>query len=171
MVPDVIASLYNLDVELQIHQLDGGHAIASFGPVIIRVITTAPTTTAVIDEFGRLIESALARWPTCGVWVVVHHGAPIPDGDARRHAGRVFGAFGDRQCVVYTLLGLGFWSSAAIAVSLVLAKLIGQHPLIETSIEAGAERLGLELIGIDAEKLAVIHDELLEMIQAHAAVA
>jgi hypothetical protein len=158
-------------VELQIHRLDGGHAIASFGPVLIRVITTAPTDPAIIDELARLTELTLGRWPMCGMWVVVHHGAPIPDGDVRRHAGRVLGPFRERQCVVYSLLGLGFWSSAAIAVSIVLAKLIGQRPLISTTVEAGAERLGLELIGVDAEKLAAIHDELLEAIQTHAKVA
>jgi hypothetical protein len=158
-------------VELQIHQLDGGHAVASYGPVLIRVITTAPTDIAVLDEIARLSEQALARWPMIGVWVVVHHGAPIPDSEARRHAGRVLRPLRDRQCVVFSLLGLGFWSSAAIAVTTVLAKLIGHVPMIETSVEAGADRLGIELIGIDAEKLAVIHDELLEMIQAHGKVA
>ena len=76
--------------------------------------------------------------------------------------------FRDRQCVVYSLLGLGFWAVAAIAATTVLAKLMGQRPLIETSVEAGADRVGLELIGVDAEKLAVIHDELLESIQAQA---
>jgi hypothetical protein len=158
-------------VELQIHRLDGGHAIASFGPVLILVITTAHTDTTMIDELARLAELALVRWPMCGTWVVVHHGAPIPDGEVRRHTGRVMGRFRDRQCTVYSLLGLGFWASAAIAAMMVFAKLIGQRALIETSIEAGADRLGLELIGVDAEKLAVIHDELLEAMRAHAKVA
>ena len=61
-----------------------------------------------------------------------------------------------------------FEAAAAITVSMMFAKMMGQHPLIGTSVEDGAERLGLELIGVDAEKLAVIHDELLEAIQAHA---
>jgi hypothetical protein len=45
------------------------------------------------------------------------------------------------------------------------AKLMGHPSLIETSVEDGADRLGLELIGVDAQKLAVIHDELLHRIQ------
>jgi hypothetical protein len=163
--------IYNLAVELQIHHIDGGHAIASFGPVLIRVITSARTDTAVLDEVARLSGLALTRWPMIGVWVVAHHGAPLPDGDARRHSGLVLRPFRDRSCVVFSLLGLGFWASAAIAVSKVLALLSGHHPLINTSVEDGAERLGLELIGVDAEKLAVIHDELLEAIQTHAKVA
>lgn len=155
-------------MELQIHQLDGGHAVASFGPVLIRVITSAGTDIAVIDELARLSEVALTRWPMIGMWIVVHHGAPIPDSELRRHAGRVLRPLRGRQCLVFSLPGLGFWAAAAITVSRMFAKMVGQHPLIGTSIEDGAERLGHELIGVDAEKLAVIHDELLEAIQAHA---
>jgi hypothetical protein len=159
---------YNLAVELQILHADGGHAIASFGPVLIRVITSARTDAASLDELARLCEGALARWPMIGIWVVVHHGAPIPDSDVRRYAGRVLRPHSDRTCAVFSLLGLGFWSSAAIAVSKVFAKMLGQQPRINTSVEEGAEQLGLELIGVDAEKLAVIYDELFEIIQTHA---
>jgi hypothetical protein len=170
-VPAKSTTHYNLAVELQIHHIDGGHAVASFGPVLLLVITTAPTSTAVIDELARLSGVALARWPMVGVWIVVHHGAPIPDAEVRRHIGRVMSPFRDRQSVVLSLLGLGFWSSTAIAVSTVISRMIGQRPMIETSVEDGAERLGLEMIGVDAEKLAVIHDELLEAIQTHAKLA
>jgi hypothetical protein len=163
--------VYNLPVDLQIHRIDGGHAIATFGPVLILVITTASTEIAMIDELARLAELTLARWPMCGTWVVVHHGAPIPDGEVRRHTGRVMGRFRDRQCTVYSMLGLGFWASAAIAASMVFAKLIGQRALIETSIEAGAQRLGLELIGVDAEKLVVSYEEVLQAIGAQGKVA
>jgi hypothetical protein len=155
-------------VDLEIHRLDSGRALASFGPVIIVVITTASTDTAFIDELVRLTEVALARWPMCGIWIVAHHGAPVPDSEVRRHSGRVLRPFRDRQCVVYSMLGLGFWAGTAIATSMGLAKLLGQRPLIETSVEGGADRLGIELIGVDAEKLAVIHDELLEAIQTRA---
>jgi hypothetical protein len=158
-------------VELQIHHVDGKHAIASFGPVLIRVITSSSTDVAMLDDLAGLCEGALARWPMIGIWVIVHHGAPIPDGDVRRHAGRVLRPYRDRTCAVFSLLGLGFWSSAAIAVSKVFAKMLGQQPRINTSVEDGAEQIGLELIGVDAEKLAVIHDELLEMIQTHTKVA
>jgi hypothetical protein len=160
--------IYNAPVDLEIHQLDGGRALASFGPVIIAVITTAPTDTAFVDELVRLTELALVRWPMCGIWVVAHHGAPLPDSEVRRHSGRVLRPFRDRQCVVYSMLGLGFWAGTAIATSMALAQLLGQRPLIETSVEGGADRIGIELIGVDAEKLAVIHDELLEAIQARA---
>jgi hypothetical protein len=177
MVTDVVAcetrlresrrGIYNAPVDLEIHQLGGGLALASFGPVIIVVITTAPTDTAFVDELARLTELALVRWPMCAIWAVVHHGAPVPDSEVRRHAGRVLRPFRSRQCVVYSMLGLGFWAGTAIATTTVLAKLMGQRPLIETSVEAGADRIGIELIGVDAEKLAVIHDELLESLQAH----
>jgi hypothetical protein len=171
MVRQSPGAIYNPPVDLEIHQLDGGRAVASFGPVIVVVITTAPTDTRFIDELARLSELALVRWPMCAIWVVAHHGAPIPDNEVRRHSGRALRPFRDRQCVVYSLLGLGFWTVAAVAATTMLAKLMGQRPLIETSVEAGADRIGLELIGVDAEKLAVIHDELLETIQAQAKLA
>jgi hypothetical protein len=160
---------YNPRVELEILQIDGGHAIASYGPVLIRVITTAPTDAALLDELRRLTESALERWPMIGIWVVVHHGAPFPDGEVRRHVERDLRPLRDRLCMVVSLLGLGFWAVTAVSVSSMLAKLIGQPALTETSVENGANRLGRELIGVDAEKLAVIHDELLDRIRNYRA--
>jgi hypothetical protein len=152
-------------VELRVRTLERHEAIACVGPVLIRVIDGAPTTTASIDAIRAGADELLQRWPMVGVWIVAHHGSPLPEPEARRYAGELFGRDGDKLCMVYSLLGLGFWATAAIGVSKLLARLMGQPALIETSVEAGAQRLGMEMIGIDPQQLVMAHDELLRRMQ------
>ena len=158
-------------MDLEIHHIDRGHAVALFGPVLIRVITTAPTDLPSLDQLQQLTELALRRWPMAGVWVVAHHGAPFPDSDFRRHVGPALRPVRDRLAMVVTPLGLGFWSKAAVLMTFTLGKMVGNVPTVETTVERGAVRLGFELIGVDAEKLVASHTALLEGIQAAAKVA
>jgi hypothetical protein len=158
-------------MDLVIHHLDGGQAWASFGPVLIRVITTAPTDLATAEVVSRLMPGELARWPMVGLWIVAHHGAPLPDNEFRRGFGPMLRPWRDRLVVVLTPLGLGFWAKSAVMVSATLSKLAGQQQLIETTLERGAARMGLELIGVDSDKLVASHDELLAAMQTAAKVA
>lgn len=158
-------------MDLEIHYLDDGQAIGFYGPVLIRVVTTAPSDGAILDKIKELTEAALVRWPMAGMWVVVHHGAPFPDSEFRRRFGPVLRPYRERQTFVVTLLGLGFWASSAVAMSSGLSKLLGQHSTVGTSLERSAEHLGQEMIGVDAEKLIASYHELLAAIQSHAKVA
>ena len=158
-------------MDLEIHHLDRGQALASFGPVMIRVVTTAPSDLASLEQQHRLTEAALARWPMIGWWVILHHGSPFPDSDFLRRAGPSLRPHRDRIVNVITPLGLGFWASTAFAMVGAMAKLVGQQAFLETSLERGSERLGLELIGVDAERLAATHAELIGAVQTSAKVA
>lgn len=152
-------------MELHTHRLDAEQAVAILGPVAIRVIRSARTEAADIDCLRGLIDGVLASSPAAGMWIVVHHGAPIPDASARRHAGRVLRAYNDRLSISYSMLGLGFWANAARAATMTVARLIGTHAPVEATLEAGAERLSMDLIGIDPAALVEAHDELLAQIQ------
>lgn len=153
-------------MDLVLHELDGGHAVANIGPIVCRIINTAPTTPARLDELATHIGATLARSPVAGLWIVAHHDAPIPDRPTRRYAGRVFDPFKDRLSVAYALLGLGFWSSAAVAASLALSKFMGVRATIETSVERSAEQLCMDLIGVDPARLVAVHSDLLARIEA-----
>jgi hypothetical protein len=154
-------------VTLDVHVLDSGQAVATLGPIVIRVIVRARTEVADIDRLTLLVDRVLERSPGAGLWIIAHHGAPVPDKLVRRHGGRAFRPFGDRLCVAYSLLGLGFWASAATAATITLTKLMRMRSPIETSVERGAERLCMELIGVDPTRLIAAHDQLLERISAH----
>jgi hypothetical protein len=158
-------------MELEIHHIDAGQAIGFYGPVLIRVLTTAPTDLPSLDQFQQLTELALSRWPIAGVWVVAHHGAPFPDGEFLRQVGPALRPTRDRLVAVMTPLGLGFWAKAAAVMTFTLGRLVGTVPSLETTVERGAARLGFELIGVDAEKLVASHAALLEAIQTAAKVA
>jgi hypothetical protein len=149
-----------------VHVLDTEQAVATIGPIVVRIITRARTEIDDLDRLVMLVDRTLERSPMAGIWIVAHHGAPVPDPPARRHAGRVFRPYGDRLCIAYSLLGLGFWASAATAATITLSKLIGMRSPIETTVEGGAGRLCMELIGVDPTRLIAAHDELLKRIKA-----
>jgi hypothetical protein len=152
-------------VEPDVQLLDGEQAVVTLGPIIVRIITRARTEFADLDRLTMLVDRTLERSPMAGIWIVAHHGAPVPDGPVRRYAGRVLRPYGDRLCIAYALLGLGFWASAATGATIALSKLIGMRSPIETTVERSAQRLSMELIGVDPTRLIAAHDELLGRIQ------
>ncbi|HLT38910.1 MAG TPA: hypothetical protein VK034_21650 [Enhygromyxa sp.] len=148
-------------MELDIHRLSAAEAMATLGPVFCRVVRTAQSELSDIDEVKSIIDKVLERWPTAGGFVIVHHGAPVPSAPVRRASSRMFEAYGDRLVMCHVMLGLGFWASAARVATIAITGLMGNPAPIETSVEAGAQRLATELIGIDPAKLVALHDDLL----------
>ena len=154
-------------MELELHHVDAGQALATIEGVVVRVITTATTNPEDLDALSLHIDALLeggAGW--AGLWIVVHHGAPVPSISTRRYAGKVFKPYGDKIAVVYSMLGLGFWTSLAISATRSLSKFIGMSAPIELSIEDGAQRLAQEFIGRDPAVYAQAHAQLLAHIQA-----
>lgn len=153
-------------MEPDIHHLDAEQAVATLGPIVVRVNTRARTEIADVDRVTMLVDRTLERSPMAGIWIVAHHGAPVPDAPVRRYAGRAFRPYDKRLCVAYSLLGLGFWASTASTATITISKLSGMRSPVETSLERGAERLCMELIGVDSTRLIAAHDQLLERIQS-----
>ena len=151
---------------MEILRLTAGEAYALEGPVLIREVVTAPTEIADLDRCHEYVCRALERSPVAGLWVIAHHGAKPPNGEARRHAGRAFGRHGERLVILYSLLGLGFWATFATAASRSLAKLTSTSALFEKSIEGGAQRLALELVGLDPAALVEAHVQLMARLAA-----
>lgn len=149
-----------------VHRLDSGQALATVGPILIRVIADAPTDTADFDQISAIADELLTRWSLIGMWVVVHHGAPIPSGPVRRYGGRMLKPYGERVTIAYALLGLGFWASMAAGASMALSKLAGVPSSLATTLERSAAQLCMDLIGIDPGRLLAAHDELFARMQA-----
>lgn len=151
-------------MDLVPHYVDHEQALGCLGPVVIRVISSAGTEFVDADRFSRLAKDILQRAPAAGLWAVVHHGAPVPDSSVRRYMGNQLKPFSERLCIVTTMLGLGFWASAATAATHTIAKFTGTGSRITTTVEAGAQRLCMDLIGLDPARLVAAYDQLLARI-------
>ena len=150
---------------LQIRRVCGADAVATLGPVGVRVVRTAPTALADIDEAKQIFDELLEGWPVIGALIVVHHGAPVPTGPVRRYARKAFGSYGDRLIMSHVMLGLGFWAAAGRAAVKTITGWTGHPAPLESTVEAGAERLSTELIGVDPATLIAAHDQLLAQMQ------
>lgn len=158
-------------MELVPHYVNHEQALACLGPVVIRVIWTARTEPDDIDRVAQLLDRVLEHAPAAGLWVVVHHDSPVPDGATRRYGGRVMKRYDKHVCIVYSLLGLGFWASAASAAMSAISKLSGVYSPRTQSLEAGAQHLCSEFIGLNPGPLLAAHDTLLASIAAYGEVA
>lgn len=147
-------------VKLEIHELGEHAACATVGCVILRIIDGALTEVDTIDRFMTHAEAVLARAHFTGLWIVVNHGSPPPTLGVARHAARRLNAHGERQTTVYSMLGIGFWVAAARRTTVILNKLLRSPSFIEDTVEAGARRLAMELVGVNSDELIEAHDRL-----------
>ena len=139
--------------------------MATLGPVLIRVFRGA-TEIPDVDRGCEIVGSLLERWPIAGVLAIAHHGTSLPDAATRKHASRSFGAFGDRLVIVQCQLGLGFWAEAARATAMAIARMIRSHTYVESNVEAAAQRMALEMVGIDPAAIVAAHDQMLAQLDA-----
>jgi hypothetical protein len=132
-----------------------------WGPIVIRIVDGAATETPDIDRVHGLLAGVLLGWPSAGMLLISHHGNPQPSLATTRYATQVMHDIEDRVVVGIALLGLGFWADTGRATTSFLMRLLrGNSVVLESSVEAVARRMALELVGIDAEKLRVACEEL-----------
>lgn len=149
------------------HHVDGGQALATVERVVIRVITTAPTHPEDLDRLSTRLDAVLdSGFAWAGLWIVIHHGAPVPSLSTQRYAGRIFKPYGDKIAIVYSMLGLGFWTNLALSATRSFSKFVGISAPIELSVEDGAQRLAQEFVGRDPAGYVDAHAQLLAHIQA-----
>lgn len=153
-------------VELQIHQLDSGSAVASWGPALMRVIDGGPTRVADIERTHALARERLAELPALGLLAVIHHGSPPPEPAAIRRVTQLFGPIQERLSVGMAIVGLGFWASASRSVAAAMARARAANVAVEPSVEATAERMALDLVGLDAQGLVAAYEQLHARMQA-----
>ena len=145
---------------LEIHHRTEAEVIASEGPVVFRIINGARTDVEDVARVFEIVDGILERQAAAGLFVAVEHGSPLPSAEVRRFVGERMPLYGERLVVGYALTGLGFWASAARLFTVGLAKLGRITTIIESSTEAIAERMALELVGLDGQALARRVEEL-----------
>ena len=141
-------------MDYTIHKHDAEEVLASWGPVVIRVLRGVETRAVDIDDACTLFEALLERYPAITCVAVVEHGTPIPSPEIRRYSAERFGSFGSRLVIGIVFLGLGFWASTSLAAAALVMRLVRQDIIVETSVEALTTKLALEFVGLDGEGLA-----------------
>jgi hypothetical protein len=153
-------------VDLHVHQLGAGSAIAGWGPTLIRVIDGGPTRVADMEQIHALASERLAELPALGLLAVVHHGSPVPEPAAIRRVAQLFGPIQERLSVGMAIVGLGFWASASRTIAATMARARPRNIVVEPTVEATAERMALDLVGLDAEGLVAAYEQLHARMQA-----
>jgi len=154
-------------VSVLIDHIDEGEVVGVCGPVLIRVVDGGPTELVQIDRVRRLVERELGNKAAVGLWIVLHHGTPSPSLGVARHSRDNVSALADRLCVVYSMLGIGFWAATVRKVAAMFNRLIGTPAPFEATIEDGARRMGLELVGADPEALLRGVEEMTERLREY----
>jgi hypothetical protein len=146
-----------LDVVYQTKQ----EIYAIWGPVVIRLLDGAETEPADIDRLHGLLAGVLIGWPTVGMLLISHHGSPQPSLATMRYSNKEMGDLEDRMVIAVALLGLGFWAEAARATTAWLMRMLRHGSVVlESSVEAAARGMALELVGLDADGLVKACEQL-----------
>jgi hypothetical protein len=148
-------------VEVLVHRQTPGEYLASWGPVLVRLLDGGTTTIEDIDRACEVLDRMLERHSAIAVFVVVEHGTPVPPATVRSYVGERFGAYDERVVNGVCMLGLGFWAKAAFSAVTTMVRLSGLSTFVlETNLERAASRLALELIGLDAQGLVEFCEQL-----------
>jgi hypothetical protein len=135
--------------------------VAVTSHMVVRIVDGHRTTTADFDRLDATVTRELAASPVFGVLQVVCHGTPPAPPPIRRHGAQLMERYAERSCVVVALLGLGFWTSALRTAIVAFTTLLRTtHIHLEDSVEAAAERLASELVGLNPEELVAAFTEL-----------
>ncbi len=136
-----------------------------WGPILIRVVATAPTEREVLDFAAARFDETLERYSAVACLVVTEHGTPLPSGDALRYVRERYDLYGERLVMAYAVLGLGFWAGTAVRLGAALVRASGHTALLDTPLERVCERLSLELVGVDPQALLARVEQLRARVQ------
>jgi hypothetical protein len=107
-----------------------------------------------------LIDLLLERHASVALLFVLEHGARMPDSDERRHMNRILERHGDRLTVGHAMCGMGFGASALRVVLVGISRMVGAPIIAHGTIEATAQHLARELIGVDAGRMITLAEQL-----------
>ena len=144
---------YPCRVELRVDYRGDGEIAVELGPLMLRVLNGIETTHESVDRLIAMLDRLLARWPLVGVLVLVEHGTPRPSPEIRRRVDDELRRYGDRIVNGYAFLGLGFWTADAREFAVERAAALGVTVFAASSVRELAIRVGLEMVGVDAELL------------------
>ena len=139
---------------------------AIWGPIVLRLIDGASTEPADIDRVHALLLEVLEQQPSCGMLLIAHHGSPSPSLATMRYSNAVMSDIKDRLVVGIALLGLGFWAETSRATTSALMRLTRSNVALESTPGSAAQRMAMELIGIDPNRLLQACDDLEQLFRS-----
>lgn len=139
---------------------------ATWGAIVIRICDGVRTDVEDLQRVESLWQELLDSHHTIGMLLVFTHDTPLPTAATQRYAKQVLPRYDDALVLSAAILGLGFWASAFRAGLDALMRIArGGTVAIEGSVEAAAERLTRELVGIDPAALLEVVRELLAKLE------
>jgi hypothetical protein len=142
---------------------------ATWGPVVIRICDGVRTEVEDLVRVQRVFDELLATHETVAMLLVFTHGTPLPDGPTHRYTKEAMAGYGDRVIFGVALLGMGFWASTVSAAMGLIARALGRGTVfIEKTVERACGRLAAELVGLDADKMLAVYQQLWDQLVSRA---
>jgi hypothetical protein len=134
---------------------------------VIRICDRGGTEIADLQRVQEVFDELLGIHRNIGMLLVLTHETPLPGVHLQRYAKDTMLGYSDRVVVSIAVLGLGFWASAMRS-ALGLFRRIGSRSnmWLESSVEQAIARLTHDLIGIDADALTAVYQQLWEELVA-----
>jgi hypothetical protein len=141
--------------ELDVRHHDATEICAIWGPVVIRLLDGAQTEPSDIDRVRVLLDELIQHWSTIGMLTIAHHGTPTASLATLRYSNQRMANLEDRLVVGVALLGLGFWAETGRATVDFVSRVARRKNTFAfgNSVEAVVDRMALELVGLDRERL------------------
>jgi hypothetical protein len=157
-------------LELRLHYHTDREICATWGPVVIRICDGVRTEIEDLDRVAKVFDEVLTTHKTVAVLLVLTHGTPpLMDIQTQRHAKEAMLRYGNRLLLCGAVLGLGFWASAMRATLSFFMRVAGPNNMwVESSVERAVDRLASELVGIDADGLLVVYQQLWDQLVSRA---
>ncbi|MCA9684559.1 MAG: hypothetical protein KC457_20405 [Myxococcales bacterium] len=131
-----------------------GKLLATEGAVVYAVIDPAALRDdGDVPRTAAVIASVLEEHKMVALLMIIEHGTTKPTPDERREMQEALARFGDRLVVGYAFCGLGFWANTLHMVLVGISRLAGSSVIIQGSVAETADRLALELIGLNPERM------------------
>lgn len=152
-------------VELRLRHQSDREVCASWGPVVIRICDGARTEMEDLLRVQQVFDELLETHETVAILLVFMHGTPPPDAQAQRYVRESVARYRDRLILSAALLGLGFWASTARATLGLVARVVGPGNMwLENSVDRAIDRLAFELVGLDANALLTVYQQLTDQL-------
>jgi hypothetical protein len=129
---------------------------ATWGAVVIRICDGVRTEIDDLVRVQALFDELLEHHRAIGMLMVFTHETPLPTPATQRHAVSSMRQYNDKLVLSVAMLGLGFWANSFRVALDAIAGMLGHGTIsISATAETAAQRLAMELIGIDPDALTV----------------
>ncbi|NJK31740.1 MAG: hypothetical protein HC927_04585 [Deltaproteobacteria bacterium] len=136
-------------MDVEVRYADAGQVLATCGSLMMRIVDGGRTELVDVDRALALFDELAETVDHVGVLIVVHHDSPTPPLPVLRYMASSGARLYQRGVMVCVVLGLGFWAMTAQRSLMILASFAGTRVLIESNLEAAAERLAGTVPGLE----------------------